>query len=213
MAAVADPTGANPPGPVGVGPGYWRYDANGGQWRDDWDPSRPWDLMGENEGDQRINEKQGQLGPTAMPTTASIARGRAVSPNYNPAIAAAYARLHPNLGQEFLSAGEAGLNKSFNPMIARLLGMPVTTGWAYPTNSLKLPDPNAGVLPPRNTEPPVGDFSMLPGSYSADQHAGTPAAADATHGGIGVDPNYVRAVAAARIAASIRHPVGGGPVL
>jgi hypothetical protein len=32
--AYMDPN--SPPGPVGIGPGYWKWDGNGGGWRSDW---------------------------------------------------------------------------------------------------------------------------------------------------------------------------------
>lgn len=149
------------------------------------------------------------------------------SPHFNAALAAAYSRLHPNVGTEFLSAGEAGLNRDFNPDIAALAGMPVKRGWDYgpppaappvaaPGGSGPLPPgpvvdapvatyPQGGPPPAAPAAPPTGpvDIANLLAKTGSVPTMSIPQ----------VDQTFIRLAALQRLASQMAHPTGGGQQL
>lgn len=110
MAEYTDPNAA--PGPVGFGPGFWRWDAWGGQWRNDWKQADNggWLLSGENG-----QGAQAGANSAAAPNFQRNPGGhQATSPHFNPALAAQYLKDHPNAWQ---MPAEGQLTGDYNPDI------------------------------------------------------------------------------------------------
>jgi hypothetical protein len=140
--------GQTPPGPVGFGPGFWRYDPLAGGWRDDMD-SRGW-FSGENAGDQEGVAEKFALGASSRAGYSQLSpASRAASP-LNPQIAAAWAALHPTGNTAKIN----GLNNpSYNPDV-----------WMRALQAgFKPPPPTAQGVPP----PASSGAQAAPAPFSA----------------------------------------------
>lgn len=183
-----------PPGPVGYGPGYYRWDPLAGMWRNDWDPTRPWDLMGENEGDQRGNplyDPQHALGASADAGYRELSeRARAASPHTNSALALEFARSHPDqLGGRFDS----------NPDILKLA---LAAGWQPPAGWQA---PGAGTpAGASGTAPTVAPYGGGVGGF--DYPAPPPAPMQTVAGIINTTPGRPVTGLAARVLQKKKQP-------